>query len=176
MTWRRRDVLIAAAAGIAATAAGFLAGPLFLQSSSGVARLLRMRFTDLKGAPHTLAEWSGRVLVCNFWAAWCPPCVREVPLLSAVQTKLAPNGLQIVGIALDTAANVEQFKLRIPISYPVLIAGADGFDLLHALGNRPGGLPYTVVLDRHGALVGHKLGEFVSPAQLETLVKPLLVA
>ncbi len=176
MTWQRRDVLIAAAAGIAATAAGFVVGPLFLQSSSGAARLLRTSFTDLKGAPHTLAEWSGRVLVCNFWAAWCPPCVREVPLLSAVRTKFAANGLEIVGIALDTPANVEKFKSRIQISYPVLIAGPDGFDLLHALGNAPGGLPYTVVLNRQGALVGHKLGEFVSQEQLETLLRPLLAA
>jgi len=164
----RRESLILGAAGLAAATAGFLAGPLALRSTgsdtSGEAggkadiALRAAVFPDLEGHARMLSEWRGRVLVCNFWATWCVPCREEIPMLIAARVKYAVSGLEIVGIAVDNPGNVRQFAASFKISYPVLLAEADGLDLMRKLGNSAGGLPYTVVADRQGGIVHRKLG------------------
>ncbi len=172
---RRRDVLILGGAGIAAAAAGFLAGPALLQlggEGAATEALRAAKFADLNGQIRRLDEWRGRVLVCNFWATWCAPCREEIPLLIDARRKYGPSGIEIVGIAIDNAAKVRQFSSSIGISYPVLIADADGLDLMRQLGNGGGGLPYTVVMDRRGAPVHRKLGALSAP-ELEKILAPL---
>jgi len=173
MTPGRRDALILGAVALGAAAVGGVVGALALQARSGAADLLASRFPDLSGQPRQLLEWRGRSLVCNFWATWCAPCREEIPLLNAAQHKYAPEGVQIVGIALDNAANVGEFGRSVKISYPVLLAGSPAIDLMRRLGNASGGLPFTVLLDRRGRLAGRKLGAF-SAADLDTAVADLL--
>ena len=156
----RRDALILGATGLGALLAGSVVGALALQSSSGAADLLAASFVVLTGRPRSVREWQGRVLLCNFWATWCEPCREEVPLLIAAQQQYLAKGLTIVGIGIDSAENIRQFSATYGISYPSLIGSADVFMLLRRLGNRSGGLPYTVVLDRKGALASRKLGAF----------------
>lgn len=168
------------AAGLAAAAAGFLLGPLVLRSTggdgsgagTGDSALRAGAFPDLTGQVRRLSEWRGKVLVCNFWATWCAPCREEIPMLMATRAKYAPTGLEIVGIALDNPANVRQFAASFKISYPVLLAEAEGLDLMRALGNTGGGLPYTVVADRQGGVVHRKLGA-LKEADLEAILAPL---
>jgi thiol-disulfide isomerase/thioredoxin len=171
----RREALILGAAGLAAAAAGFLVGPTALRLGGNAAgdALQAASFPDLEGKPRKLAEWRGRVLVCNFWATWCAPCREEIPLLVAARRNYASAGAEIVGIAIDNGAKVREFSASFAISYPVLLAEADGLDLMRRLGNASGGLPYTVVADRQGAPVRQKLGAFKA-GELEAILDPLL--
>lgn len=171
----RREVLLLGAAGAAAAAVGFFAGPMLLRLGADPKReaLHTASFPDLTGNTRRLAEWRGKVLVCNFWATWCAPCVEEIPILIAAQRKFFPLGCQIVGIAVDNGAKVSQFSVSFGISYPVLLAGAEGLDLMRQLGNSGGGLPYTVIADRQGVLVHRKLGAF-KLGELDALLEPLI--
>jgi len=154
----RRDALILGGVGLAAAAAGALFGALALQARSGAAKLLAASFDDLSGTRRRLLEWQGRVILCNFWATWCAPCREEIPHLVAAQQQYSRSGVQIVGIGIDSADKIREFSRSFGINYPILIADAAAIDLMRGLGNRSGGLPYTVVFDRSGSLVHHKLG------------------
>lgn len=181
----RREALILGAAGLAAAAAGFLLGPLVLESTAGRgtgegtaaanAALRSASVVDLAGRPRRLSEWLDRILVCNFWATWCTPCREEIPILMAAREKYAAAGVEIVGIAIDNAAKVRDFSASFNISYPILIAGGDGLDLMRKLGNSAGGLPYTVIANRQGDIVHRKLGAFHRD-DLDTLLAPLVRA
>ena len=170
----RREALILGAAGIAAAVAGFLAGPALLKLGAGrEGEVLRSAsFLDLDGKTRKLAEWRGKVLVCNFWATWCAPCREEIPLFIAAREKYGSAGVEIVGIAIDNASKVRDFSASFKIPYPLLLAKADGLDVMRQLGNNSGGLPYTVVTDRQGALVHRKLGA-LKEADLDAILKPL---
>ena len=173
MTPSRREALILGAAGLAAAAAGFMVGPLLLngkEQGDGILRSATM--VDLSGKPRAPAEWGGRVLVWNFWATWCAPCREEIPLLIAAREKYGLSGIEIVGIAVDNAAKVREFSSSFNISYPILLAEADGIELMRKLGNSSGGLPYTVVADRQGKVVYRKLGA-LKQADLDAILGPL---
>jgi len=107
--------------------------------------------------------------VCNFWATWCAPCREEMPLLLSARAKYASKGVEIVGIAVDNAAKVREFSTALGITYPILLAEADGLELMRKLGNAAGGLPYTVFLDREGRPVEHKLGA-LKAAELDRIL------
>ena len=171
----RREALILGAAGVAAAAAGFLVGPTLLRSmkaEGGNAELRSATFVDLFGKRRKLDEWQGKILICNFWATWCAPCREEIPLLMAAREKYASRGVEIVGIAIDNAAKVSDFTASLKISYPILLAEADGLDLMRKLGNSAGGLPYTVVAGRDGGVLHRKLGAF-HQGDLDAILSPL---
>jgi len=169
----RRELLTLAAVGVAAAAAGVVIGPLLLQKETGAADLLAANFADLAGNPKSLRDWSGRVLLCNFWASWCDPCREEIPMLARLRERYAASGLEIVGVAVDSTANVVKFMKGAPISYPVLVGGFETTELMRKLGNTAGGLPYTVLLDRNGAIAYRKLGAAKEP-EIEAQVRALL--
>lgn len=128
---------------------------------------------DLDGRLRQSAEWRGRVVLVNFWATWCGPCVQEVPELVAAQRRWSDQGLQVVGIALDEGEAVRAFAERMGIHYPVLIAGMAGFDLSQNFGNDVLSIPFTVVLDRTGRIRYRHLG-VITPAELEDWIPVLL--
>ena len=154
----RRDTLILIGAGLASAAAGFLAGPLLTPERGEGRALFSARLSDLSGNPRSVVEWQGRVLVCNFWATWCAPCREEIPLLVAARETYAAKGVEIVGIAIDSATKIVEYLRSVHISYPILLADATGMELMRALGNEAGGLPYTVFFDRDGRSAKRKLG------------------
>ena len=100
--------------------------------------------------------------MCNFWATWCEPCREELPLLDLVYKQNEAKRLQVVGIAVDNAANVREFSKRVPLSFPLLIGGAGAIDLMRQLGNSSGALPFTVLLDASGRLRGRRLGPYTA--------------
>lgn len=131
---------------------------------------------DHVGRVHRAADWDGQVLVVNFWATWCIPCRREIPAFVALQESYRERGLQFVGIAIDTANEVRRFidELDLPVNYPLLIAADnDGIALATDYGNRFGILPYTVLIDRDGAISFIQYGE-ISHAQAERAIRELL--
>jgi peroxiredoxin len=108
--------------------------------------------TDLEGNERAVGEWSGQVMLINFWATWCPPCRKEMPALAALNDALRGRGLRVIGVALDEAQAVRSFADERGIDYPLLIGGRDAYTLLRAFGNARGTLPYTVVVDRSGTI------------------------
>lgn len=157
----------------AAAAGGGLIGALLLQSEGGAAELLSTEFTDLQGKRQRLADRRARVLLCNFWATWCAPCREEIPLLVAATQQYAGEGVQVIGIGIDHADKLREFATIFAVNYPIFIGTGEAIGLMHKLGNKTGGLPYNVVLDRHGAIQHRKLGSF-SSAELRQVIDGLL--
>jgi thiol-disulfide isomerase/thioredoxin len=120
------------------------------------------------GGELALRTLRGRLLVVNFWASWCPPCVAEMPGLS--QFARQHPELRLIGVAVDDAKPVSDFLQRSPVSYPVLVAGDRGIDLIDALGDVQHDLPYTVVIGADGRVVAQHLGR-IDPAALQRLVE-----
>lgn len=126
--------------------------------------LWQLRLPDLDGTPQALAQWKGRRMVVNFWATWCAPCVKEMPDLQAMAEKHPDK--QIIGIGIDSTANIRAFLQKVPVTYPLLVADTGGVDILRQLGNSMGGLPFTLILDEDGRILHHVLGQ-IDPADIE---------
>jgi thiol-disulfide isomerase/thioredoxin len=155
----RRNLILGAVA-VAAAAAGGIVGVFGLRRQSGREELLAASFPDLSGRRRRLSEWQGRPFLCNFWASWCAPCREELPLLDTVFRENAPIGLQVVGIAVDNAANVSKYLKSVQIGYTVLIAEGSAISLMRALGNPGGILPFSVTVDGAGRLRQRKFGAY----------------
>jgi thiol-disulfide isomerase/thioredoxin len=97
--------------------------------------------------------------VLNFWATWCAPCIKEMPELDRFHREHAAQGWQVVGVAIDQPEPVREFLQRVPVGFPIAVAGLAGMELLRALGNPSGALPFTVVFAADGRVVRRKLGE-----------------
>jgi len=174
MTPGKRNLLISGVLAGAALAAGALVAPVMLRRDDSYGEsLASAKFVDLQGKPRSVSEWRGKWLVANFWATWCAPCLEEIPLLMAARHLRAGTGLEIVGIAIDQDAKVGEFAAKMQIDYPILVAGADGLELIRALGNRTGGLPFTVFLDRAGRVAQNKLGVLRQP-ELDAILAALM--
>jgi thiol-disulfide isomerase/thioredoxin len=118
---------------------------------------------DLQGHPTTAAAWSGKSVVLNFWATWCGPCQREVPLLQALSNEWAARNVTIVGIAVDHLDQVQGFAQRFKIGYPLLVGEQDALDLAAKLGLSTPVFPFTVFSDRRGQVVALFVGELHRP-------------
>lgn len=113
---------------------------------------------DADGVRHSLSDWKGRPLLINFWATWCEPCRREIPLLKRLRHENAGDGIEIIGIAVDFRDAVQRYAHEMGIGYPVLIGEQDGLDAIAAFGMDPV-FPFTVFADRQGRIVTLKVGE-----------------
>lgn len=165
----RRQWLLAATAGLGAAGLGAWLSARRLApapvADEAAERLFATTFPDADGNPQPLAQWRGQILVVNFWATWCPPCVEEMPDLQAVRDAYHGRGVEIVGVGIDNAEKIRAFRDRMELRLPLLVAGAGGSDLGQALGNRTGALPYTALIDRQGRVAQRKLGQ-IKPAEL----------
>ncbi len=128
-------------------------------------------FADLSDTQVALDSYLGKPLVLNFWATWCPPCVKEMPDLEVLHQKY--TAAHFVGLAVDTAVNVRKFGEKVKVSYPLLLAGHGGIKLMRDLGNKQGGLPFTVVFDAQGRIAERILGQ-VEPSKLERIISGLI--
>jgi thiol-disulfide isomerase/thioredoxin len=128
---------------------------------------------DLLGKSHASNEWHGKVLIVNFWATWCPPCVKEMPALMKLREAYQNKGFEIIGVALDNKDAVSAFIDPLGIDYPVLLAEQEGIGLSQAYGNHLGALPYSVIIDRQG-MVRHAISGELTYEKGEAFIKPLL--
>ncbi len=137
-------------------------------------KMKSLSLTGLDGVRHSLADWNGKVIVINFWASWCSPCLYEIPDFVAYQEQYKARGLQIIGVGLDEEKKLRNVQRTLEINYPVLVADpVDNSGLMERWGNSSGVVPYTVVIDRDGR-VTYALRGLVNREVFDEYVLPLL--
>lgn len=127
-------------------------------ADQAVESFYQTRLPDPAGAELDFNTLRGKTVVVNFWAPWCGPCVEEMPELTALHKEYAGRQVEFVGIGIDSASNIQQFMQKVPVSYPLAVAGFAGTELSRQFGNAAGGLPYTVVIAPDGAVSYRKMG------------------
>lgn len=161
----RRAFCLGAAALAAWTAAGCGDRPGTARISSDV--LFSQNLPDLRGEAQDFAQWRGRPVLVNFWATWCAPCVKEMPDLDRLQAEFP--GVAFVGIGIDSTPNMLAFTEKVPVAYTLLEARATGLDLMRELGNKNGGLPFTVIIAEDGRITRSIAGQVAPDDIRETL-------
>ena len=127
--------------------------------------------TDLRGNKLQLSSLKGKAVVVNFWATWCEPCKIEMPWLVDLQKKYGPQGLQILGVAMDDAEEqaIRDFAQKMGVNYPVL----KGTEALADLYGGLDGLPATFFVDRSGKISDEAIG-LMSQSLIEDSIKHAL--
>ena len=138
--------------------------------SRGAGLFWGQRFEQPGGGELLAQTLRGKPLLVNFWATWCPPCVEELPMIDAFSREHAVNGFQVLAVAIDQPSAVRRFLARQPLSFPVGLGGIGGMDLVRALGNVQGGLPFTVFFNADGTIYRQKMGQ-LSPQDLQNWVQ-----
>ena len=138
-----------------------------------VISLDQIKLLDLDGNEQVFSQWQGKVLLINFWATWCAPCREEIPVFSSLRKKFSSAGFEVVGISIDDISKVMQYRDSLHIDYTLLDGEKNGMSLMMSLGNRNGGLPYSVLYDRNGNAVHIKLGAY-EHQELQSLIEKYL--
>jgi thiol-disulfide isomerase/thioredoxin len=136
--------------------------PTAVQMRASVAQAETGDFSlpDLAGDTRTLADWDGELRVINFWATWCAPCRREIPLLKEIQAQHGEAGIQVIGIAVDDPEPVADYAAEMEFNYPVLIGQEDAIAAAESFGIDFLGLPFTLIVTPDGELLNVHVGEF----------------
>ena len=113
---------------------------------------------DLDGQPRQIGEWSGKHLLLNFWATWCAPCRREIPLLKTFQD-VHGEDYQVIGIAVDFVEPVVAYAAETDFNYPVLIGQEDAMAVAETSGVEFIGMPFTMIVAADGELLNAHIGE-----------------
>lgn len=145
------------------------------QQSNGIIGSVRPDFSlgDVQGRIRNINEWDGKVVAINFWATWCPPCIKEIPEFVELQHRFGAQGLQFIGIALQRPEEVTEFMEKTGMNYPVLAGEMEVIRIAESYGNDIGALPYTVILNREGRIEFVKRGPLAG-ADAEAVISKLL--
>jgi thiol-disulfide isomerase/thioredoxin len=178
----RTLVVVAALAGLAgaagyyfvvqprATAPAVVGAPAQTMTESAAAPKTQLaavipefKLADRDGIPRSLKDdWKGKALIVNFWATWCAPCRREIPLLKKLAADHAGENFQVVGVAIDFRDKVLDYAREMQIDYPMLIGEQDALDAAAAFGVDAIGLPFTIFTDTSGRVVALHMGELTA--------------
>ena len=111
---------------------------------------------NMKGETVSIEEFRGRKTLINFWATWCRPCRKEMPMLNGIFLSQDPSDFSVVGIAIDKPEKVTQFVAELGIDFPIMVGQSEAYDVMKALGNEALTLPYTILIDEEGEVVWSK--------------------
>ena len=102
---------------------------------------------NINGEMISIEEFKGKITLINFWATWCRPCRKEMPMLNGVYLSENPSEFSVVGIAIDKPEKVAQFVAELGIDFPIMIGQSNAYDIMKELGNEAFTLPYTILID-----------------------------
>jgi peroxiredoxin len=127
---------------------------------------------DIEGNIRNIKDWDGQIVLLNFWATWCPPCLEEIPDFIEIQQELDNRGFQIIGVAVDNEEDVREFANEMAMNYPVLAGEMEAIELSQRYGNTIGALPFSAIIDKNGKVTHTIMGE-LSKDHLITILKQL---
>lgn len=156
-------IIVAAAAGYIVQQQYFVS--LSEQNANQSIAIDRVEFvmSHLDGSERRLSDWDGEARLVNFWATWCAPCRREIPLLKQLQTDKPEKQLQIIGVAVDYMEDVRAYAEDAAFNYPILVGQEEAIEVAEASGVEFIGLPFTMIIAPDGTLVGTHMGEIMQP-------------
>ena len=111
---------------------------------------------NIEGETISIVEFRGEKTLINFWATWCRPCRKEMPMLNGVFLSQDPSDFSVVGIAIDKPEKVTQFVAELGIDFPIMVGQSEAYDVMKDLGNEALTLPYTILIDEEGEVVWSK--------------------
>ena len=124
--------------------------------------IIQFSLQDLDGKTRNISEWSDRRVLINFWATWCVPCRREMPMLQNLYLNKDTYNIEIIGIAVDENESVKDFIYEYGIEFPILIGQSNAYEIMQQLGNTATTLPYTLVVEPDGLITWFKNTELKS--------------
>jgi len=139
----------------------------------GLVKAADFQLTDLEGNTVKLSDYKGKVVILDFWATWCPPCVKEIPHFNKLTKKFGKKGLVALGVSVDRDGlkAVEKFKSKNAIDYRVAISNDTTYKTYQSYlpEEERGGIPFTFVIDKEGYIREH----FVGYRPMEVFVKAI---
>jgi thiol-disulfide isomerase/thioredoxin len=169
-----KKTLLIIAIGLFMLAAGFgVQKAMSVLHKSKYIPVAEFSLPDNTGKQHAISEWKDKLRVINFWATWCPPCREELPIFVEAQKTYAAKNVQVLGVAIDDAEPVAAFLSKLPVNYPMLVAGQGGIELAFNLGNFASAIPYTIIVDKDNNVVFQHSGE-ITKLQLQAAIDKLL--
>jgi thiol-disulfide isomerase/thioredoxin len=133
--------------------------------------LATISLPNLIGEMQSLSKWQGKTLIINFWATWCPPCLKEIPDFMALQDEFKGKNIQFIGIALEDQQTVANYQAKMKINYPLLIGEISGTQIARSWGNVLNTVPFTVIINPQGEIIHRQMGEF-SKQQILSVIQP----
>ena len=128
----------------------------FQESENETIMISDFSLENMKGEAVSIDEFRGRKTLINFWATWCRPCRKEMPMLNGVFLSQDPTDFSVVGIAIDKPEKVIQFVAELGIDFPIMVGQSEAYDVMKDLGNEALTLPYTILIDEEGEVVWSK--------------------
>lgn len=121
--------------------------------------LVEFSLPDRQGKTQAISQWKDKIRIINFWATWCPSCLKEIPDFIQLQKEYASRNVQFIGIAIDNPATVEDYLSFTDINYPILLAPSEGGLIAKQLGNIVSAIPYTVIVNQKNEIIFRHPGE-----------------
>jgi thiol-disulfide isomerase/thioredoxin len=156
-------IIIAAAAGYIVQQQYIVSQEISEASQVAVSDRIDFELTHLDGSKRRLSDWDGEARLINFWATWCAPCRREIPLLKKLQAAKPEKQIQVIGVAVDFMDEVRSYAEEADFNYPILVGEADAMAAAELSGMDFIGLPFTMIIAGDGTLMGTHVGELMQP-------------
>jgi thiol-disulfide isomerase/thioredoxin len=144
-------------------------GEASLPAGPTASAIIDFSLSDIDGNVRNLSDWQGKGRLVNFWATWCAPCRREIPLLKQTQESHAEDNIQVIGIAVDFLEEVRAYNEEAQFNYPILVGQEDAMAAAEASGVEFIGLPFTMIVAPSGELLNTHIGEIVE-SHIDTIL------
>ena len=138
-----------------------------------ISEFLTQTYPDPRGESIVVAQVMGKLNLINFWATCCAPCRHEMPTFEMFYQQYNAQGFSVIGLTIDDPEPAESFLQSVGVTYPALILGDTGWELLGRFGNQQGLLPYSILTDQQGVVLERKLGEIDAELLSEWIKKHL---